>query len=175
MTESNKSNLINEILNTLTGYAVIAVVVVIGLLIFNSCTGTDINIRPPCTVCEEIAINYPLEESLICKYLKDPCIANDVIVTVATAGVIWEHWKVEDLKKWIETTRGFILGGTNYAALNAYVTKFISEYNKKMGATYLLLANILLKFDSTVAISSPDVALLMKALNNLEIQANMLI
>jgi hypothetical protein len=124
----------------------------------------------PCTICDEMAIEYPNNNSLICARIPNPCQAQDVLVTFAKAGVIWEAYQVEEFMLWSQRVRLSITTGTSYKGVYDLIIIEVSKFNKKMAGTFLLVSEMIIDFQDVNLIDKADQHMLLLALDDLEAQ-----
>ena len=138
-----------------------------------SCAGIKLKwgeTAEPCTICDEMAIEYPDNNSLICARIPDPCKAQDVLVTFAKAGVIWEAYQVEEFMLWSQKVRATITIGTSYRGVYDLIIIEVSKFNKKMAGTFLLVSEMIIDFQDSTFIDAADQHMLLLALDDLEAQ-----
>ena len=143
------------------------------LIFATSCTGLKFKFgetAEPCTICDEMAIEYPENNSLICARIPDPCQAQDVLVTFAKAGVIWEAYQVEEFMLWSQRVRQTITIVTSYKGVYDLIIIETSKFNKKMAGTFLLVSEMIIDFQDSTFIDPADQHMLLLALDDLDAQ-----
>lgn len=97
--------------------------------------------------------------SIIRAQIPNPCDAYRVAVTAAKVGVIWDAYTVDELIKWAGKTRKAMIGMT-YDGMKTLLTVEIKKFNDKMGATFLVLSELIVVVQSPDPITGADLAIL---------------
>lgn len=131
-----------------------------------ACSGGNI-IRPLDPFTPNPACDAELEKitagkagpSLIRAKIPNPCDAYRVCVTAAKVGVIWDAYTVDELIKWAGNTRKAMAGMT-YDGMKTLLTLEIKKFNDKMGATFLVLSDLIVVVQSPAPINDADLAIM---------------
>jgi hypothetical protein len=147
-----------------------AMVVFIGILVVVlGCSGGQVpffstTVTQPCTVCQDV---MPGEPSLICERIPNPCAAYKLISTAGQAGAVWEAYTIDQAINFMQKdVIPKIKVGLSYEALQFMLTQQIAKFNKKLGATYLILSSEVLIFQDTDLMFPKDQALTLMAAEN---------
>ncbi len=134
----------------------IILLIIIGIL----CTGcSGLSGKP--TVCN----GHP--ESIICKYIKDPKVADIAIRLINITAIKNDAYKADEAEKVLNKIRDFINAVNTYKDIADYIVRNVDRVNDKIGAEYFIISDYLILFDQPVEIQPYDIHLLTSHIDNL--------
>lgn len=150
--------------------AVFCVWVVIG----NGCAWQGIGVKgpnpfeadPACTIYADMEIDVATTTAIIPQYIKNPCAAQSLIVSIARGGIVLEAYQVEEYAAWVETAKGYIKIGLSVATVKLYVGAQVAKLNRKFGAMYFILSDLFLVLPDTALVEADDVRLIIASLDD---------
>ena len=119
-----------------------------------------------CTIYQDVGATA--DNSLIMKYIKDPCVAQRILATTAKAGAIWKPEYIDLFDAWAVKVEAIIESGVTYGDLQNLVIMKIAETNREAGLIILIVSEDIFIFDGNKeVISMIDKKLLLMSLEDL--------
>lgn len=149
-------------------------VVVVLFFLLIACTGPGGVIElggweaTECTVYADVGATA--ENSLIAQRIPDPCQAQKLLGTAAKLGVVWEAYEVEQFDEWALLVENYLRSGVTYNDLMLYVSAEVAKLNKKLGGTFIILGDLILKFPDKTLIMEKDITLALMCIEDLRAQ-----
>lgn len=126
---------------------------------------------PACTVYKDLSIP-PDSPSVIVKYIPNPCAAQNIIVSVARAGVVLEAYQVEEFVHWTDEARQIVMVGASMQDLKLYVGKEITKLNRKFGGLFFIVSDLFIALPDQETIVKDDVTIINAALDDVVVKVN---
>lgn len=145
---------------------VLAMLVLIGAVGGCATIGT---VQTECTIYQDVGATA--DNSLIAKYIKDPCVAQRILATTAKVGAVWKPEYIDLFDAWAIKIEAVIAAGISYDDLQNLVIMKIAETNKQAGLILLVVSDGIFVFDGhKEIIGATDKKLLLMSLEDLRAQ-----
>ena len=125
-----------------------------------------------CTIYQDIGATP--ENSLIAQRIPNPCQAQDLIGTAAKLGVVWGAYEVEEFDKWATLLENYLNTGVTYNDLMLYVQLEVAKLNTKLGATFIIISDLIVQFPDKELIREKDKTLALMSIADLKEQVRKL-
>ena len=143
-------------------------IVICALMLFTGCV-TFGTVTQTCTIYQDVGAT--VDNSLIAKLIKDPCVAQRILATTTKLGVIWKPEYIDLFDAWAAKVQAIIEAGVTYQDLQNLVIMKIVETNQKAGMILLVVSDGIFVFDGqTGIINAIDRKLLLMSLADLRAQ-----
>jgi len=144
------------------------------LAMLAGCAGTPTPWNQPCTIYDDVGATP--ENSVIAKLIKNPCVAQKMLVTAAKAPYLWKKQEYIDMfNKWETYIEEIVRGGVTYSQLQTIVIAQVSKLNEEAGVVLLILSDGIFVFNGeTALISEIDQTLILMSLEDLKTNVNQL-
>lgn len=137
------------------------------LVCFNGCGGVQVRAPNPfepdptgrCKIYQDMGIDPATSTGVIPQYIKNPCAAQNIIVTVARSGAILEAYQVEDVRKFVGQAKSYITVGTNFSNVKLYIGMQVGKLNRKFGLLFFTVSDLLIVLPDTEVLMADDVLL----------------
>lgn len=121
---------------------------------------------PNCTIYADMKIDPATSTGVIPKYIKNPCAAQSIVVSIARSGVALEAYQVEEYAAWVEEAKKYIKIGLSSQTVKLYIGAQVSKLNRKFGAMYFILSDLFLVIPDAAIIAQDDVTLIHASLDD---------
>ena len=117
----------------------------------------------PCTIYED----YNIQTGLIKQRIKNPCAAQNLLVTVAKGGVAFSAYDIDQFNKWADKAELVVKSNITYADLQIWITAEVVKLNKKFGMVVFAVSDIVSVFPDTAIIDPDDQKLILASIADL--------
>lgn len=157
---------------------VLAMIMISFLLMGATCS--QVQIRPPnpfvpppadrpCTIYQDNAITT----GIVFNAIKNPCDAQQLVMTIVNTGFIAEAYNIEQFNKWTDKAITFAKSGITGYQLQKYLMDSVLQLNKEFKAAVFGLGSYLGIFSTNTVLFPDDVKLVTMSLMDVKKQVNL--
>jgi hypothetical protein len=153
---------------------ILAAILIAGGFAGCATTGTDAPVIPTvfdqdCKIYEDVGATP--ENSLICKLIKNPCVAQKLLGLPVKVGVVWKPEYAALFEEWADKIQMIIEVGVTYQTLQDIVLVQVAKLNKGAGMGLLIISDGIFVFGAHPELIGPiDKKLLLMSLEDLRAQ-----
>lgn len=123
--------------------------------------------EPTCTIYKDMGIDPATSTGVIPKYIKNPCAAQNIVVSVARSGAALEAYQVEDVRKFVAEAKKYMVVGLTFQNAKLFVGMEIGKLNRQFGLLYFAVSDLLLVLPDKAILQLDDVTLVHASLDNM--------
>jgi len=120
-----------------------------------------------CSIYQDLGIDVATTTGIIPQYIKNPCVAQGLVVGVAQGGVVLEAYQVEDVRKFVSNAMAHLEVGRSFKSAKAYLAGHVGKLNREAGLLFLMVGDVLITLPDIALIQQDDVAIIRASLTDL--------
>jgi hypothetical protein len=160
-------------------YTAFAMAVFCIWVVMSGCAGIGVGVKgpnpfeadPACTIYPDMGIDPATSTGVIPKYIKNPCAAQSIVVSITRTGVVLEAYQVEEYAAWVEQAKTYIKIGLSTATVKLYIGAQVGKLNRKFGAMYFILSDLFLVIPDADLLAGDDITLIHASLDDSVVKA----
>jgi hypothetical protein len=123
--------------------------------------------EPTCTIYKDMGIDPATSTGVIPKYIKNPCAAQNIVVSVARSGAALEAYQIEHVRTFVAEAKKYMVVGLTFQNAKLFVGMQIGKLNREFGLLYFAVSDLLLVLPDTAILQTDDVTLVHASLDNM--------
>lgn len=120
-----------------------------------------------CSIYQDLGIDVATTTGIIPQYIKNPCVAQGMVVGVAQGGVVLEAYQIEDVRKFVSGAMAALEVGRSFKSAKAYLAGHVGKLNREAGLLFLMVGDVILTLPDAALIQQDDVAIIRASLTDL--------
>jgi hypothetical protein len=122
---------------------------------------------PACTIYADMGIDPATSTGVIPQYIKNPCAAQNIIVSVARSGAILEAYQVEHVRTFVAEAKTYITVGKDVGGIKLYIGMQVGKLNRKFGLLFFTVSDLLIVLPDVSLLQPDDIKLAHASLDNM--------